>query len=133
MLEIILWAFQLLIAFGCGYGVRELLSRRRRAIEREKFYQRNPEKRPEEAGADTPILDAFYREARGLARDIAVLPGLIEQGIRKMRSPRANSGVPLEQHVKFGSSNPATKQVLPRLIGDRGPGSRSNRANTNLS
>jgi len=35
-----------LISFACGYGVREVISRRRRAIEREKYYRRHPEGRP---------------------------------------------------------------------------------------
>ena len=35
----------IIISFGCGYGVREWLSRRRRAAEREKYYERHPEER----------------------------------------------------------------------------------------
>ena len=35
-----------LISFACGYGVREVISRRRRAIERERYYRRHPEGRP---------------------------------------------------------------------------------------
>jgi hypothetical protein len=30
-----------LIGFACGYGVRELLSRRRRAIERKRYHDRH--------------------------------------------------------------------------------------------
>ena len=37
----------LLISFACGYGVRELISRRRRAAERAKYYQKHPEERPQ--------------------------------------------------------------------------------------
>ena len=33
------------IGFACGYGVRELISRRRRAVAREKFSRRQEEKR----------------------------------------------------------------------------------------
>ena len=32
-------------SFACGYAVREWISRRRRAAEREKFLQRHPEAR----------------------------------------------------------------------------------------
>ena len=32
----------LLIGFACGYAVRELIARRRRAAAREKFYRENP-------------------------------------------------------------------------------------------
>jgi hypothetical protein len=35
----------LIISFGCGYGVREWISRRRRAAEREKYYKAHPEER----------------------------------------------------------------------------------------
>jgi len=35
----------MLIGFGCGYGLRELISRRRRADRLEKYYQKYPEKR----------------------------------------------------------------------------------------
>jgi hypothetical protein len=35
----------MLIGFGCGYGLRELIGRRRRAARREKYYQKYPEKR----------------------------------------------------------------------------------------
>ena len=35
----------LLISFAGGYGVRELISRRRHAAEREKYYQKHPEER----------------------------------------------------------------------------------------
>jgi hypothetical protein len=37
--------FLLFISFACGYGVRELIARRRRAAAREKFYQEHPEMR----------------------------------------------------------------------------------------
>jgi hypothetical protein len=33
----------LLIGFACGYGVREFISRHRRAAEREKYRQKHPE------------------------------------------------------------------------------------------
>jgi hypothetical protein len=38
----IVWPFMLLalLSFGCGYGVRELISRHRHAIAREKYYAR---------------------------------------------------------------------------------------------
>jgi len=35
------------ISFGCGYAVRDWISRRRHAADREQFYQRHPELRPE--------------------------------------------------------------------------------------
>ena len=35
----------LFIGFACGYGVRDLIARRRRAAAREKFYQEHPEMR----------------------------------------------------------------------------------------
>jgi hypothetical protein len=38
----------MLISFGCGYGVREWISRRRRAAERELYYKAHPEERPTE-------------------------------------------------------------------------------------
>jgi hypothetical protein len=34
--------FLLFIGFALGYGVRELIARRRRAAAREKFYQEHP-------------------------------------------------------------------------------------------
>jgi hypothetical protein len=37
----------LLIAFACGYGVRELKARRRRAVRLKTFYQKYPEERPQ--------------------------------------------------------------------------------------
>jgi hypothetical protein len=91
MLEMILGVLPLLIAFGCGYGVRELISRHRRAVEREKFYQRHPEARPEESVMESPILDGLPKEARRLARDIASLPELIEQKVRKISPSRIES------------------------------------------
>jgi hypothetical protein len=33
------------IGFACGYGVRELLARRRHAAAREKFFKEHPEER----------------------------------------------------------------------------------------
>jgi hypothetical protein len=36
----------MVIGFACGYGVRELISRRRRASIREEFYRNHPEERP---------------------------------------------------------------------------------------
>jgi hypothetical protein len=38
--------FLILFSFGCGYGVREWVSRRRRAAEREKYYKAHPAERP---------------------------------------------------------------------------------------
>ena len=35
------------ISFGCGYAVRDWISRRRHAADREQFYQRHPELRPD--------------------------------------------------------------------------------------
>ena len=37
--------FLIIISFGCGYGVREWMSRRRRAVERKIYYERHPEAR----------------------------------------------------------------------------------------
>jgi hypothetical protein len=34
------------ISFACGYAVRELIARRRRAAARKKFYQEHPELGP---------------------------------------------------------------------------------------
>ena len=46
----------LLISFACGYGVRELISRLRRAAAREKYYQAHPEERSlQDATAHTQI------------------------------------------------------------------------------
>jgi hypothetical protein len=36
----------IVISFACGYAIRDWMSRRRRASEREKFYKRDPEARP---------------------------------------------------------------------------------------
>jgi hypothetical protein len=33
------------LGFACGYGIREWISRRRRAAEREKFHRKHPEQR----------------------------------------------------------------------------------------
>jgi hypothetical protein len=33
----------LVLAFGCGYGVREYMARRRRVIARKKFHEEHPE------------------------------------------------------------------------------------------
>ena len=35
----------LVVAFGCGYGVREYIARRKRAAARKKFYDENPDLR----------------------------------------------------------------------------------------
>ena len=35
----------LVVGFACGYGIRELISRRRRAAAREKFLRKQDEKR----------------------------------------------------------------------------------------
>jgi hypothetical protein len=40
MLGIVLILFALFIAFACGYGVRELISRQRRAAAREEFLRK---------------------------------------------------------------------------------------------
>jgi hypothetical protein len=40
-----LLALLLVLLFACGYGVRELMARRRRAASRAKFYKDNPELR----------------------------------------------------------------------------------------
>jgi len=42
------------IGFGCGYGVRELISRRRRAAEREKFFRRKQQKLLDELESQIP-------------------------------------------------------------------------------
>jgi hypothetical protein len=34
-----------IVGFACGYGVRELIARRRKAAAREKFYKEHPELR----------------------------------------------------------------------------------------
>jgi hypothetical protein len=38
----------LVVGFACGYGVRELISRRRRAVAREKFLRKREQKREQE-------------------------------------------------------------------------------------
>jgi len=35
----------IVVSFGCGYGVREWISRRRGAAERAKYHERHPEER----------------------------------------------------------------------------------------
>ena len=45
MLQLILG---LVVGFACGYGVRELISRRRRAAAREKFLRKREQKREQE-------------------------------------------------------------------------------------
>ena len=37
--------FMLFIGFACGYGLREIIARRRRNAAREKYYQEHPELR----------------------------------------------------------------------------------------
>jgi len=37
----------IVFSFACGYGLREWISRRRRAAAKEKYYQKYPEKRLE--------------------------------------------------------------------------------------
>ena len=44
MLELISLVIALAIGFAGGYGVRELKSRRRRAIEREEYFRRQQQK-----------------------------------------------------------------------------------------
>ena len=46
MLALLPFLFVILISFACGYGVRELISRRRRAAIREEYYRNHPEERP---------------------------------------------------------------------------------------
>jgi hypothetical protein len=46
MFRMILALLPILISFACGYGVRELISRRRLAAAREEYYQKHPEERP---------------------------------------------------------------------------------------
>jgi hypothetical protein len=49
MAELIELAFSclpLLVGFACGYGVREWVSRRRRAAVLAEYYKRHPEERP---------------------------------------------------------------------------------------
>jgi hypothetical protein len=45
MLVLELLLLPLVIGFACGYGVREWISRRRRAAARKKYYERHPEGR----------------------------------------------------------------------------------------
>ena len=44
MLKLILLSMSSVISFGAGYGVREWISRRRRAIEREAYFERRRQK-----------------------------------------------------------------------------------------
>jgi hypothetical protein len=46
MFDMILGLILLLIGFACGYAVRELISRRRRAAIRREYYQKHPEEQP---------------------------------------------------------------------------------------
>jgi hypothetical protein len=46
VIEMSLYWFPLLIGFACGYGVREWVSRRRRAAVLAEYYKRHPEERP---------------------------------------------------------------------------------------
>jgi hypothetical protein len=51
MLKLILAiALPLAISFGCGYGVRDWVSRRRRKEARKRFYERYPKSQPEAHG-----------------------------------------------------------------------------------
>jgi len=45
MLTAILVFSSVAVGFASGFGARELISRRRRATEREAYYERHPEKR----------------------------------------------------------------------------------------
>jgi len=53
MFQIISSVIALGIGFACGYGVRELKSRRRRAVAREEFLQRREQKRFDEMSKET--------------------------------------------------------------------------------
>jgi hypothetical protein len=46
LVEMSLCWFPLLIGFASGYGVREWVSRRRRAAVLAEYYKRHPEERP---------------------------------------------------------------------------------------
>jgi hypothetical protein len=54
MFPLILLVIPFAIGFGCGYGVRELISRRRRAAEREKFFTRKQKKHEDESKSQIP-------------------------------------------------------------------------------
>jgi hypothetical protein len=45
MSDLIVILLLLLISFACGYGIRELKSRHRRAAARKEYYRRHPEER----------------------------------------------------------------------------------------
>jgi hypothetical protein len=54
----------LLIGFACGYGVRELIARRRRAARLTKYYQKYPEERPQHSEERTGLLRRFLENPR---------------------------------------------------------------------
>src|SRR5262245_19928698 len=54
MFLIILLVIVFAIGFGCGYGVRELMSRRRRAAERKNVLRRKEQKRYDESKSQIP-------------------------------------------------------------------------------
>jgi len=43
LLALLLVLLLFIVGFACGYGVRELIARRRRVAARKKFYKDNPE------------------------------------------------------------------------------------------
>jgi hypothetical protein len=45
LLALLLVLLLFFVGFGCGYGVREWIARRRRAVARMKFYKDNPDLR----------------------------------------------------------------------------------------
>jgi hypothetical protein len=45
LLAVLLILLLFIVGFACGFGVRELMARRRRAASRAKFYEDNPELR----------------------------------------------------------------------------------------
>jgi len=54
----------LLIAFACGYGVRELIARRRRAVRLERYYQKYPEERRQHPEERTGLIRGFFKNPR---------------------------------------------------------------------
>jgi hypothetical protein len=50
---VLLLILGLIVGFACGYGVRELMSRHRRAAEREKFLRRQEQKREQKRYNDS--------------------------------------------------------------------------------
>jgi hypothetical protein len=50
---VLLLTLGLVVGFACGYGVRELISRRRRAAAREKFLRRQEQKREQKRCNDS--------------------------------------------------------------------------------